>query len=840
LSRNSHALHTKYNILYNGEIGLDKGILGIKANSVDDFWKLLPIERMQITEEVSGKEKTKNSDFELAETKATKAIQKHSMNIDGKERNSQIDEAYLLLGKARYYDQRFIPALDAFNYILYKYPTSSKIYEAKIWRGKTNMRLGNDALVVKNMITLLKEQKLKSQVVANVNALLSEAYLNLEEKDSALIKLIVAEKFTKYNNEKARYRFILGQLYQELGKKDSAIYRYESVIAMNRKAERKYVIQAHARKAQLFNYEKGDTATFLKNYRKLIADRENRSFLDVLNHQMGIFYDKQGNQIKALRFYNASLKKATVDQYLKVSNYRNIGNMYFRKAGYPVAAKYYDSTLVNMSLKTREFIHIAKVRKDLDEVILYEAIASRNDSILNLISMTEGARVSYFEQYIDTLKKKDEVKRILQEKLLEKQENRERNSKLSSNMPTVSGQNLPISPPSILPPNPTSSVFYFYNPTTVSFGKLEFKRIWGNRSGEGNWRLSSITNNSAFAKDTSDVTVAQPEDKAKEKSVVDEYTADFYIKQLPNNQLEIDSIGKERNKAYYQLGVIYKEKFKEYKLATIKLEQLLQNTSDAKWILPAMYNLYKIYQITNSGKAEAIKERINSQFPDSRYAQIINDTNPEGLGLKDTPEEVYNTLYKQYKEERFLAVLEQSDELISQFSGEEIVSKFELLKANTIGKLKGLTSYKNELQFVADNYSNSEEGKKAQEILKDQIPLLEKLNFTTTDTKNWKVLYKVMVSDEKGTKATEEKIKKFISGATFQDLNYSLDSYNETERFLVIHGINSEAYAENIVRILQENKRFTIITPGIILSNENYKVIQIKKNLDIYLGLKKE
>jgi hypothetical protein len=41
------------------------------------------------------------------------------MNIDGR-KNYQIDEAYLL-GKARYYDQRFIPALDAFNYILYKY-----------------------------------------------------------------------------------------------------------------------------------------------------------------------------------------------------------------------------------------------------------------------------------------------------------------------------------------------------------------------------------------------------------------------------------------------------------------------------------------------------------------------------------------------------------------------------------------------------------------------------------------------------------------------------------------------------------------------------------------------
>jgi hypothetical protein len=146
---------------------------------------------MQITDEVTeGKAKMLILNWPK---KATKAIQKHSMNIDGRERNFQIDEAYLLLGKARYYDQRFIPALDAFNYILYKYP-NSKIYEAKIWRGKTNMRLGSDALVV-NMTTLLKDQDLKKQVVANVNALLSEAYLNLEEKTS-LIRLKIAEKFT--------------------------------------------------------------------------------------------------------------------------------------------------------------------------------------------------------------------------------------------------------------------------------------------------------------------------------------------------------------------------------------------------------------------------------------------------------------------------------------------------------------------------------------------------------------------------------------------------------------------------------------------------------------------
>jgi hypothetical protein len=79
-----------------------------------------------------------------------------------------------------------------------------------------------------------------------------------------------------------------------------------------------------------------------------------------------------------------------------------------------------------------------------------------------------------------------------------------------------------------------------------------------------------------------------------------------------------------------------------------------------------------------------------------------------------------------------------------------------------------------------------------------------------------------------------------MTGATFQDLNYTLDSYNETENFIAIHGINSEAYARNISTILRENKDFKIATPAIIITNENYKVIQIKKNLDVYLELKKE
>lgn len=88
LTRNNHALSTKYNILYNGGIALDKGVEELKTQYNDNFWEQLPIERMQVAETkatIPGQEK-KKANFERAEDKAIKAIQKHSMNIQGSEK----------------------------------------------------------------------------------------------------------------------------------------------------------------------------------------------------------------------------------------------------------------------------------------------------------------------------------------------------------------------------------------------------------------------------------------------------------------------------------------------------------------------------------------------------------------------------------------------------------------------------------------------------------------------------------------------------------------------------------------------------------------------------------
>ncbi|TRX37890.1 gliding motility protein [Flavobacterium sp. ZT3R18] len=848
LARNSHALSTKLNILYNGQIALDKGVKGIKDNSPENFWKRLPVEKMQVSDDLPVDGKSKNADFELAEAKATKAIQKHSMNIDGREKNYQIDEAYLLLGKARYYDQRFIPALDAFNYILYKYPNSSNNYEARIWREKTNIRLGNDAAAIRNTSKLIKDNELSNQEFADANAILASAFLNIEEKDSAIVKLKLANKKTKRNEDKERYSFLLGQLYEESVQKDSAIYFYQTVIDMNRKAERKFVIQAYAKKAKLNNYKNEDYDLFVEKSKKIMKDRENRPYLDVIYHNIGIFYDNNKDKKMALDFYKASLETKSTDPYLNASNYRNIGNMYFKDADYLNAAKNYDQCLALLDVKSREFLKIQKTRKDLDEVILDEAIAKRNDSIIYVAALKEPEQIVYYENYIQKLKSRDELKKLLEDKQKKIENNIALNSALNVPDGTISNiiPGMPNTGKGVTPPdngNPTVkekvNTFYFYNPNAVAYGKLEFKKRWGNRTQVGYWRVSatagSATDNNPEAKKTDTTTVA----KTALVVVNEKYTTEYYMKQLPKSQTVIDSLVKERNLTYYKLGVTYKEKFKEYNLASTKLEQLLAYNPEEKLILPTKYNLYKIYQITNSAKAEALKNEITTQYPNSRYANIVNNSSSLNETQQDTPEGEYIKLYRLYEEEYFASVLKQVEGLISDFSGDPIVSKFELLKAYTIGKRYGLEAYKSAIQYVADNYATTEEGKNAIEILKTQIPLLEQMNFSTADSKNWKVIFRIANNDEKSAAAIESKLALFFANENVEKLKYTCDSYTEKESFISIHGIHTESYAKFVAALLVENIKYKINQPGIIISNENYKIIQIKKNLEAYLSLKK-
>jgi tetratricopeptide (TPR) repeat protein len=314
------------------------------------------------------------------------------------------------------------------------------------------------------------------------------------------------------------------------------------------------------------------------------------------------------------------------------------------------------------------------------------------------------------------------------------------------------------------------------------------------------------------------------------------YNTEFYLSQIPTDQKLLDSLAKDRNFAYYQLGLIYKEKFKEYSLAASRLEQLLKNNPEERLVLPAMYNLYKIYEIIDKSKAEGMKTRIITSFPNSRYAQILNNPNGEYAENSDSPKAVYESLYKRYQEGDYKLVLTDTESATDRFTGDEIVPKLELLKANIIGKLAGLDEYGKALNFVALNYPNSEEGKRAEKMISVDLPKLQALQLSSLDSKNWKILYRTKDFEDKGTKILREKIAKFIKDRSLEKLTISLDIYTMTDNFVVIHGMNSKDLAEGITAILKDYKDYKVQETPIIISTENYTIVQIKKNLDEFLA----
>jgi tetratricopeptide (TPR) repeat protein len=166
------------------------------------------------------------------------------------------------------------------------------------------------------------------------------------------------------------------------------------------------------------------------------------------------------------------------------------------------------------------------------------------------------------------------------------------------------------------------------------------------------------------------------------------------------------------------LGIIYKEQFKELDLAKDKFEKLIAFNPDLALLIPAKYHLCKIYENQGNEKAVSIKNDIIENYPSSKYAKIILNPN-EVLAddEKNAAESEYALIYYEYEAEKFESVIEKTNLAISKYLGEPIVAKLELLKAYAIGKSQGLLAFKTALEFVALNYPNTEESKKALEVI---------------------------------------------------------------------------------------------------------------------------
>ncbi len=816
LNRNVHAVTTEYNTLYNGEMAFTDAKEQLAYGFRDNFWEILPVERIEIKEaetKAPGAAKGEGAGgFNRAEEKAAKAIQKHSMYIDGKEYNPQIDEAYMLLGKARYYDGRFIPALDAFNFILDRYPTSNNINVAKVWKAKTNIRLKNEEFAIENLQKMFDQAELEEEEIADGAAMMAQAFINLDSLQPALEYIKIATENVKDKELKGRYTFIKGQIYNRLGEKDSANIAFDEVIDMNRKTSRAYLINAYLEKGKNFDYEKGDRLAFLELLQDLEKNRENRPFLDKIYNQFGDYYRNSDSIETAVKYYNKSIKAFKQDRILQSVNYQTLAEINFDNAKYKTAGAYYDSTLTFLEAKSRQWRRITKKRENLDDVIKYEDIATTNDSILKLTKMSEAEQLAYFTDYTTKLKEqavKDSLEAVKVEQKIANKEFYEKGK-------TAAGPN-------------KGSTFYFYNTSTVAYGKGEFRKVWGDRKLEDNWRLSS-KRTSLIDKDDEIANITPIAENEL-------YKPQTYIAKIPTEQKVIDSLAKDRNFAYYQLGLIYKEKFKEYNLAANRLEKLLTYSPEERLVVPAKYNLVKIYEILeNPSSADKYRNDVLTNHADTRYAEILRNPNSQLPTDESSPEYKYKQLYKEFEAAKYAEVIQKADEYMMIYNGNEIVPKFELLKATAIGRQQGFEAYKKALNFVSLNYPSTEEGKQAQQIYSNTLPLLAVKDFVPEEgSDSWKLVYKFSIEESEEALKLKEKLDKAIEDFRYTNMGSSIDYYDPQTTLVIVHGLNTKMGARGFGDVLKEKKEYKIKHPFFEISSPNYKIIQIHKNLDDYL-----
>ncbi len=811
LTRTNHSVSSKFNTLFNGGVALESGREQLAFGYRDNFWEILPVERLEVEEDNSLPGTSKNPNFNRAEEKATKAIQKHGMYFDGKEHNPQMDEAYMMLGKARYFDGRFIPAQDAFNFILDRYPTSNNINQAKVWKAKSNIRLKNEEVALENLQKMLDDDVLEDEDRVDASAIMAQAYINLDSIAEALPYMKYAAEEVKDKELQGRYLFIKGQLYNRLGEKDSANISFDEVIDLNRKAPRGYMINAYLEKGKNFDYDKGDKLAFLELLQELEENRENRPFLDKIYNQYGDYYLNSDSTATAVQYYNKSIKSYREDRVLQGVNYQALAEINFDGAEYKNAGAYYDSTLVYLEVDSRQYRRVKKRRENLKDVIKYEDIASINDSVLKIVNMSESEQLSYFTDYTQKLRAKaiaDSIANIVENEAIA-------NKEFYEKKPTESG--------------PKGGTFYFYNSTTIAYGKQEFKKTFGDRKLEDNWRLSSKQNGFQSIDDETAQVAPIAENEL--------YKPQTYIDRIPKDKKVIDSLATDRNFAYYQLGLIYKEKFKEYELGANRLEKLLTYNPEERLIVPAKYNLVKIYDILNQPDQVAkYKQDILSNYPDSRYAEILLNPNSQLATDESSPEYKYNQLYKEFEASKYQNVIDKSEQYIATYNGNDIVPKFELLKATAVGKQQGFEAYKKALNFVSLNYPSTDEGKQAQVIYATVLPGIEGKEFTPeASSKKYKLIYQFTSAEAEQAIALQEKIDKAITDYNYSNMSTSIDYYNTSSIFVVIHGLNTKLGAKGFGDILKENKKYKIVKPFFEISSDNYRTIQIHKNLPEYM-----
>jgi len=676
-------------------------------NKEDEYLSVLPVYVLPSEEEQQNLYPTMDQIIEKCST----VIDRHSIDIKKKgdkrkkEHNKWIDENFLLIGIANYYKGRYSTAQEMFSYTAKKYKDQSTRFDAALWLARTYIEMERyaKAITVLSVIENDEGQDKPKDFDAKYATVYSDLYLRQERYKDAVPFLEDASVYTKDKQMKARLTYILGQVYNEQGRSQDAIDAFGRVVDMRPD----YEMEFYAKISQALSFDRRLDSKQIKDMLWAMAkDEKNEEYYDQIYFALAEIEFEEQNVEKAIELYQISARKSISNPRQKGVSYLRLAEIFFDDREYVMAKNYYDSTATYLPEDYPDYKVIEAKGKSLIELVDNLEIVHRNDSLLALANMDEKDREKKILKMIAELEAEEERKKQAE---LEALEQLQVQTQTSSKASSGSGKN-----------------WYFYNPSTIGSGFQEFKRRWGQRKLEDNWRRSnksSFGDNAVAAGDSPDSLALGIEETSNVKSLEE------YLSELPLSDSSQTSAEQSIADALYQIGTIYKENLKDDDNAVESFLRVTNEFEEYDKALPSYYQLYRIYyEKEQSGgfvgtgfkdNSEYYKSVILADYPDSEFAKLI--LNPDYVSDKneryESEKAAYEATYKKYNRRQYSDVIIACNSVIQDEPDNNFLAKYYLVKALTIGARRQADSYESLLREIIAKFPGTQEAEKASELL---------------------------------------------------------------------------------------------------------------------------
>ncbi|MDW3208799.1 MAG: methyltransferase [Reichenbachiella sp.] len=765
-------------------------------------------------------------------------IEKASLAIQRHKGSKWEDDSYVLVGKARFYSLDYQNAVETFKYVNTKGKDDNAKHEALVALMRTfiEYKESNNAIAVSDY---LKKEKLNKKNLKNLYLTRGYLYQKSGDYNNMVQNLIQAEDLITNFKERARINFIIGQVYQSLGFDGEAYNYYKQTLKNNPPYELSFYTKLNM--AQVTQLAKTNDAKKVRKYfKKLLKDRKNEEFKDKIYYEMAKFEVRHGYLDQGIAYYNSSIRSSVNNNRQKAHSYLSLGKIYYDSlAEYKLAKLYYDSTLSVLPKDEAEYAEIEARQKILENFVEQYTIIQVNDSLLNLTNLPPDSLDRFLDAYI-AQEEAAEMKRREEEK------KRKRNAaRLAANNSSVFSQNTG----GIGANNYEGTTWYFYNTAAVSRGKSEFKRVWGDRKLEDNWRRSNST--ASISADDENEEPGPGGEKVSNKDSEEE-EAEFKIDKsellatLPQTAEDKQKLLDEIEEATYQLGKIYNFDLNEKHNSSETYESLFTRFPESEYRHEVLYLLYIIFkELENIPKSERYKNILLEEAPESIYAKIIINPNyrAESQAASEKLKLIYAQAYSSYQSGNYQEAMGLINDGLREYPDNDFVDNMALLKILVQGKSESIYKYQYELNNFIATYSESELLPYADSL----VTASEQYQINLVNSTRAKYIPKfekphffifVYQTDQELSDALPQYFKTLIAedsplkiGNLILDEQYSMILISEFSDKETAITFNKEVETEKPAEKINKTGKFY----NFVITKDNFNILYQTKELDTYL-----